>query len=1168
MATPNHDELFSKITEAKIADEDDCLDRLMTQFEISPDERKTICANAIELIRNIRQTSKPVPMDAMLAEYGLGSKEGIALLRLAEALMRIPDNRTKDALIADKLAGPNWESHRGKSSSQFVNSVSQAIDLTSRLINYTHDTSNPDLFKKFMNSTSHIPIRLGVSNAVSLMSKRFVHGTEIEKSIAGLNSTKNKNGHYSFDMLGEAALTEDDALRFFNDYKNAIAKLKPLCTHSDFRENQGISIKLSALHPRYELTQLERVLDELCERVIELSVLARDANMGMNIDAEEADRLELSLMVIEKVLRKTELAGWDGFGIVVQAYGKAAPYVIDWLYALASSLDRKIMIRLVKGAYWDSEIKRAQLEGLPDFPVYTRKSATDVSYLCCAKKLLSMSDRIYPQFAGHNAHTTAAIMCFVSDDKEFEFQRIHGMGEQLHNDILPKHGRICRVYAPVGNKQELLPYLARRILENGANSSFVNQIADLSWNPEDIAKDPFVSLEEARKSNYRPIPLPANIFGNNRINSRGWDIHSLDILEEIQSGRQSFHDHVWNVENSHDSKDSGTKKSIINPANAQDTVGIVCEVSEEDVQVAIQRSQSWHNIPATERSRILVEASNILEQRACEIFAVLAREAGKTLDDSTSELREAVDFLRYYADEALKLGKIQPIGRVVCISPWNFPLAIFIGQCSAALATGNAVLAKPAAQTTITASLAVNCLHSAGVPKETLQLISGSGQSVGNLLTSHPKIDAVAFTGSSETARKVNRALTNSNNRDVRLVAETGGLNAMIVDSTALPEQAIKDIIDSAFRSAGQRCSALRVLYLQSEIAKTFLEMLYGAMRQLKIGDPWFIDTDIGPLIDEASCSKISNHIRQAKVENRLMLQLQAPKKGNFVGPAVIRINGIEDVHEEIFGPVLHVAQFDVSQLDHIVQRINNSGYGLTFGIHTRLDSRVDTITRSIEAGNIYVNRNQIGAVVGSQPFGGEKLSGTGPKAGGPDYLHVFTKPKEFDPKHFVHSTENEVAIEDVQALLYAIGKGPVATGNVVVLPGPTGESNRMYHYSRGTALCLGPGTDNAMKQASIAERHGCQAVIVAEGVSGANAVSGTLPRSALATLQNFDVVALWSDNADISEARKALASRDGFIIPLASGNNLNELCTIDRHVCIDTTAAGGNAMLFASQQH
>lgn len=1149
------------ISKAKQTDEDLCLDRLMAAWAPDPEMRTKIEQKACDLVCTVRKTHRPAGMDALLAEYGLATEEGVALLRLAEALFRVPDGPTQDNLILDKLVGPDWTRHRGKSPSRWVNVTTIALQLATALLRSSQKKSGPPA--SWLQPAIKIPIRLVTRKAVALLAAHFVHGKSIEDSMARARRSGDGEWQYSFDMLGEAALTKDDAQRFDGDYRHAITMLAAHCHHDDFRQNPGISVKLSALHPRYELTKSERVIRELGDRLYDLALMAKNANMGLNIDAEEADRLELSLQVIERVLRREELRGWDGFGVVVQAYGKAAPHVLDWLHALAEDLDCRIMVRLVKGAYWDTEIKRAQVEGVDDFPVYTRKAATDVAYLCCARKLLGMTDRIYPQFAGHNAHTIVSILEFASKNDSFEFQRIHGMGEPVHGMLQARHGRICRVYAPVGQPRELLPYLARRILENGANSSFVNQIADVTEAPEAIARDPFALLEAIRKTNEQPIEKPPHLFGQDRINSRGWDLHDPSQIAHIDRLR---HPHIADIrDGSTDTILTGPLQTVTNPARPAESVGQIRLASAADVEAAYTRAQPWNETtPASERARILREVADRLEQDAGEFFALLAREAGKTLDDATAELREGVDFLRYYAAGCLQIRNSAPLGIVACISPWNFPLAIFTGQCSAALAAGNAVLAKPAGQTTLIAHAVVQRFHQSGVPPNVLQLLPGSGHIIGEAIVTHPLLAGVAFTGSTETAQRINRSLSHARALAPRLVAETGGLNAMIVDSTALPEQAIRDIIDSAFRSAGQRCSALRMLYLQAEIADSFLAMLYGAMHELTLGDPWALDTDIGPVIDDTAARNITAYVDKARAAGHLLFQLPTPGD-RFVAPTVIRVDGIADLQREIFGPVLHVATFRQGQIDTLVDAINRTGYGLTFGVHTRIDRRATALAQSVAAGNIYINRNQIGAVVGSQPFGGEGLSGTGPKAGGPAYLRAFRRTGVHDPVVDGAADGDPASFVEVQRRLNALGSDRDIIGTPVPMPGPTGEANHLSHHARGTVLCLGPGPENAARQADIARRNGCQPLIVTNGAVGDEAITGVLSSDDLVQLQNFDLVALWGDEARIRDTRDALAQREGPIIPLAIDADMESLCQLERHVCIDTTAAGGNTALYAS---
>ena len=898
-------------------------------------------------------------------------------------------------------------------------------------------------------------------------------------------------------------------------------------------------------------------MDELVGRARTLARQARAAGMGLNVDAEEAARLELSLDVIAAVLDDPGLAGWDGFGVVVQAYGKRAGPVLDWLHALAGARDRRLMVRLVKGAYWDTEIKRAQVEGLADFPVFTRKAATDVSYLCCAAKLLGMTDRIYPQFATHNAHTVAAIQEMAQDPMAFEFQRLHGMGEALHDRLVAANATRCRIYAPVGAHRDLLAYLVRRLLENGANSSFVNRIVDTSVPAEEIAADPFADPDTGQPN--PAIRPPADLFAPERANARGWDLTDPADLARIDAARAPFRNATWRagpliagpVE-------GGGIHKVANPSDPSDPVGEVTLAGAADVETALAAAAPWE-ATAAERAAILTRASDLYEANFGEIFALLAREAGKTPADAIAELREAVDFLRYYAAQGQGLTA-QPRGVFTCISPWNFPLAIFTGQIAAALAAGNAVLAKPAEATALTAHLAARLLHGAGVPRAALQLLPGEGAVAGAALTSDPRVGGVCFTGSTATAQAINRAMAAHLDPAAPLIAETGGLNAMVVDSTALPEQAVTDIVTSAFRSAGQRCSALRMLYLQEDVAETYLEMLFGAMDELAVGDPWTVATDLGPVIDGAAKAGIEAHIAAARAEGRVLKELAVPEVGHFVPPTVIRLTGIEELEREIFGPVLHVATYGAGDLDAILDAINATGYGLTFGMHSRIDARVERAVSTVRAGNLYINRNQIGAIVGSQPFGGEGLSGTGPKAGGPHYVPRFVRAGREMPEAAARARADPAR---VQGSLNAARAGDEARGTVS-LPGPTGESNRLSVFPRGVVLCLGPGAEAAREQGRLVRESGSVPVLVAPGLAGDEGIDGVLDPAALKTLKGVDAVALWGSPEALRPARVALAAREGPIVPLLAERDLSERCMLERHVCIDTTAAGGNASLLA----
>ncbi|TCD15477.1 bifunctional proline dehydrogenase/L-glutamate gamma-semialdehyde dehydrogenase PutA [Oricola cellulosilytica] len=1146
------------------ADEEELLKVLIAQSAPDPQTRGAAVERAADLVRAIRSEKSPGLMEVFLAEYGLSTEEGVALMCLAEALLRVPDAPTIDDLIEDKIAPSKWGVHLGRSNSSLVNASTWALMLTGRVLDTEGTAGMAGLLHGAVKRLGEPVIRTAVRRAMKELGSQFVLGETIGAAMARGAGMEAKGFTYSYDMLGEAALTADDAQYYFNSYSAAISAIASRCEESDTRRNPGISVKLSALHPRYEVAKRERVMKELVPRLIELAAMASKAGMGFNIDAEEADRLDLSLDIIEAVLSEDQFAGWDGFGVVVQAYGKRAPHVIDWLHDLAERLDRRIMVRLVKGAYWDTEIKRAQVDGVPDFPVFTHKAATDISYICCATKLLSMTDRIYPQFATHNAHTVAAILEMADDAESYEFQRLHGMGEALHRLVMSRENTRCRIYAPVGAHRDLLAYLVRRLLENGANSSFVNQIVDSSVPVGAIVADPFESVGEPRAT--APIRKPAAIFEPERLNSKGWDLRNVADLEAIDSARGPFRDDKFEaapiIAGSSAAKGRKGGKAMFNPANGADRVGTVRNATAKDVAAALDAACEWRSAGVKQRAEILRKASDLYEANYGKFFALLAREAGKTPLDAVGELREAVDFLRYYASQIEARKGVSPRGLFTCISPWNFPLAIFTGQIAAALATGNGVLAKPAEQTPLIAAFAVGLLHEAGVPRQVLQLLPGDGPTVGAALVSDPRIGGVCFTGSTETAQAINRAMAANLDPDAPLIAETGGLNAMIVDSTALPEQAVRDILASAFQSAGQRCSALRVLYLQEDVAPQMLDMLLGAMEELEADDPWNLSTDIGPVIDEDARQTIVSHIEQARGDGRLLKQLEAPKDGTHVGPAVIRVNGIGDLDREIFGPVLHVATYQAWQMGSVIDAVNASGYGLTFGLHSRIDDRVEHVTSRVRAGNIYINRNQIGAVVGSQPFGGEGLSGTGPKAGGPHYLDRFLLKSSHSESVQPGSAADPTA---VQARLHQLQRSVHSAFGTQAMPGVTGESNRLSTYGRGVVLCLGPSREAADQQLRLAHANGCSALAVVPGGANAGGIPFFLKREALSTLHGIDAVMLWSDAEDLRAVRQALASRDGPLVPLITEEEPGMRLRTERHICIDTTAAGGNAALLAA---
>ena len=1146
--------LRNSIPVMQLKDDAKVIGHLSQRFEVSTGLRQQASARAINLVEGIRAASSPGMMEVFLAEYGLSTDEGVALMCLAEALLRVPDAQTMDELIDDKITPSAWNEHLGKSTSSLVNASTWALMLTGKVLQDGQGVAGA--LKGAIKRLGEPVIRAAVHQAMREMGRQFVLGQTIGEAIEKGKKQNARGFTFSYDMLGEAALTEEDAARNYDEYSASIAALAGRCTAKDIRENPGISIKLSAIHPRYEEGQSGRVMAELVPRVLALAEQAAAVGMGLNIDAEEADRLDLSLDIVEAVLKAPTLDGWDGFGAVVQAYGKRASAVIDWLYGLATRLDRRIMVRLVKGAYWDTEIKRAQVEGLSGFPVFQRKEATDVSYICCAKQLLGMVDRIYPQFATHNAHTVAAVLEMAENKEEFEFQRLHGMGEALHDLVLKQAGTRCRVYAPVGTHRDLLAYLVRRLLENGANSSFVNQIVSDDVSAEVICADPFEAFEMADLNSA--VADPAVIFEPARRNSRGFDLRDREVKEAIEFARDPFRTLTWQAGPILATPASGgAVLDVINPANGG-VVGQVTLASEQDAANAIGAARVWDVKPDV-RARTLRQASELLEESHGELFSILCREAGKTPEDAVAELREAVDFLRYYAGEAERLSGAAPRGIFTCISPWNFPLAIFAGQIGAALAAGNGVLAKPAEATPVIAHRAISLMHQAGVPKTALQLLPGEGASIGAALTSDARINGVCFTGSTATAQAINRAMAENLAADAPLIAETGGINAMIVDSTALPEQAVQDIVMSAFKSAGQRCSALRVLYVQEDVADTFLNMLYGAMDQLSVGDPWGFHTDVGPIIDETAKAGIMQAVEQARSGGRLLKQIDAPEGGSFVGPAVIKVAGIGDVKREIFGPVLHVATFKADEIDRIVDDINATGYGLTFGMHSRIDDRIEQVTSRIRAGNVYINRNQIGAIVASQPFGGEGLSGTGPKAGGPSYVERFTASKTL---HSADIGGVQVKIEQVQmAIDRARGQFINQPLSQRSLPGPTGESNQLSTFARGVILCLSNNMEDVEKQSEIVRLNGCIPVAIAPG----GPLDGVLEANSLAQLTGFDGVVIWGDKAVQSKARQAMASRAGAILPLITERHFGERCRIERHICIDTTAAGGNASLLAA---
>ena len=1173
---------------------------LLSEIGLNSRERFMLRETAAATVTELRQKNDPSIMESFLGEYGLSTKEGIGLMCLAEALLRVPDATTIDELIADKIEPSNWGLHLGQSSSSLVNASTWALLLTGQLLDDgagDHHLHPVTALRSLIKRLGEPVVRTAVSQAMKFLGKQFVLGQTIEEAVSEAAELESQGYTYSYDMLGEAARTANDAERYFQAYAHAIKQISNN-TGDDIISKPGISIKLSALHPRYEYTHKQTVMDELLPKAQALVDLAADANIGLNIDAEEADRLDLSLDLIESLMANTAHKQWRGFGVVVQSYGRRALPVIDWLIERCHHYNTHIMVRLVKGAYWDAEIKQAQELGLANFPVFTRKAHTDVSYIVCAQRLLNNRDVIYPQFATHNAHTVSTIRYLAGPETDsYEFQRLHGMGEALHQHIKQQHNTRCRIYAPVGAHVDLLAYLVRRLLENGANSSFVNQIVNTDISAMDVARCPIEETHSFVNTEHPAIKKPLDLFKPERVNSKGYRINDPASIQPLLDARDTFKSRKWTARTIAGRKSSQSQaQQILNPANSDDVVGTVHEALVEDVteavSTAIAKQSIWQHTDQSHRSACLMRAADLYEDNIAELCALTCREAGKHLLDGISEVREAVDFLRYYACQAQQThNSTQARGVIACISPWNFPLAIFSGQIAAALVVGNSVIAKPAEQTPLIAARAVELMHAAGIPLEALQLLPGNGADIGNALISDKRIDGVCFTGSTGVAKHIELTLANRTclevesgaSTDPMLIAETGGLNAMIADTTALTEQVVRDVVMSAFQSAGQRCSALRILYIQEEAQDRLLTMLAGALDTLNVGDPWSVHTDVGPVIDTQAQTKINNYIEKQRHDGKVIKQIPIPDEGSFCSPTIVRVNGIEDMDEEIFGPVLHVASYKSSELDQVIKNINAAGYGLTFGLHTRIDDRVQSIVDRVNAGNIYVNRNQIGAIVGSQPFGGEGLSGTGPKAGGPHYLSRFIRPEPSIRTTDKRSTDstleptlkaNTASSLDIQDALNTL-KPSLNTIQEWILPGPTGESNRLTLHPHQRVLIIGGDSKECEAFAAKAIEYGCAALVVCENrmnnkrsdTDQYKEIIAKFDLNCLSTINNIDAVAISGTTESHLQARAALANRAGPIVPLITQLNDTHRFTIERHVCIDTTAAGGNASLLASTE-
>ncbi|EOU9537823.1 trifunctional transcriptional regulator/proline dehydrogenase/L-glutamate gamma-semialdehyde dehydrogenase [Cronobacter dublinensis] len=1222
------------ITAAWRRAETDAVPMLLEQARLpQPVAEKThqLAWSLAEKLRNQKTASGRAGMvQSLLQEFSLSSQEGVALMCLAEALLRIPDKATRDALIRDKISNGNWHSHIGRSPSLFVNAATWGLLFTGRLVSTHNEASLSRSLNRIIGKSGEPLIRKGVDMAMRLMGEQFVTGETIAEALANARKLEEKGFRYSYDMLGEAALTAADAQAYMVSYQQAIHAIGKASNGRGIYEGPGISIKLSALHPRYSRAQYDRVMEELYPRLKSLTLLARQYDIGINIDAEEADRLEISLDLLEKLCFEPELAGWNGIGFVIQAYQKRCPFVIDYLIDLATRSRRRLMIRLVKGAYWDSEIKRAQMEGLEGYPVYTRKVYTDISYLACAKKLLAVPNLIYPQFATHNAHTLAAIYSLAGQNYypgQYEFQCLHGMGEPLYEQVVGKItdgklNRPCRIYAPVGTHETLLAYLVRRLLENGANTSFVNRIADNTLSLDDLVADPVSAVEKLAAQEGRvglphpKIPLPQDLYGEGRVNSAGLDLANEHRLASLSSSLLNSALQKWRalpmLENA---VEEGELTPVVNPAEPRDIVGYAREASEAEVaqalQSAVNNAPIWFATPPQERAAILERAAVLMEAQTQTLIGILVREAGKTFANAIAEVREAVDFLRYYAGQVrddFDNETHRPLGPVVCISPWNFPLAIFTGQVAAALAAGNSVLAKPAEQTPLIAAQGIQILLEAGVPQGVVQLLPGRGETVGAQLTGDARVRGVMFTGSTEVATLLQRNIADRldpQGRPTPLIAETGGLNAMIVDSSALTEQVVVDVVASAFDSAGQRCSALRVLCLQDEIADHTLTMLKGAMAECRMGNPGRLTTDIGPVIDADAKAGIERHIQTMRAKGRKVFQAARDNSqdarewqtGTFVTPTLIELESFDEMKKEVFGPVLHVVRYNRNNLAGLIEQINKAGYGLTLGVHTRIDETIAQVTGSAHVGNLYVNRNMVGAVVGVQPFGGEGLSGTGPKAGGPLYLYrllasrpeaaVQTTLERHDARYAQDAQVKTLITRPHQALTeWAAGRPELRalcehyltlsqSGVQRTLPGPTGERNTYTLLPRERVLCLADNEQDLLVQLAAVTSAGSRVLWPDESLqrtlakqlpAAVNAIIDFAKQDVLFS-QSFDAVIYHGDSDQLRALCEKVAAREGAIVSVqgfgrGETNLLLERLWLERSLSVNTAAAGGNASL------
>ncbi len=1194
----DYSDLRQAVRSARVMKERQALSNLIKIDKTSVNQRAVISQKTSDLIAKLRLTKKPDLLSQFIAEYNLNTEEGLSLMTLAESFLRVPDNKTRDKLFSDKISNKPWAKHLRGGKSSIVSIATIALSIADMMISHGHNDSIKDRIKHALEILSRPGIRFSAGSVMRFFGTQFVFSEDIESALAVVN----KDVH-SFDMLGEAAWTMTDADRYFLAYKNALIAIGENNKGSDIFLADGISIKLSALHPTYDFMHKERVLKELVPRLLNLTEIAQSYNVAINIDAEECDRLDISLDVIGETAKSIANSKWQGFGVVVQAYQKRAPYVLDWLYELSQKNNLKLMVRLVKGAYWDSEIKQAQVLGDVDYPVFTKKSNTDYSFLACAQKLLGMRDYIYPQFASHNAHTLISVCEIADDNVGFEVQRLHGMGESLHELLSSQYGVLSRIYAPVGSHKDLLAYLMRRLLENGANSSFINHLFDQNIKPEHLACDILSQVEQDPEPSHLSIPLPKDIYQKIRQNSRSILLSEQDEVDRLYQKQQPWLEHKWQARSiiSADCVDDTMRHKVINPAEFSDKVGDVIYATETQLDECLKSAQeAFKNNNNQLILQSLERAADLYESNQEELMSLAMREAGKTYQDAIDEIREAVDFLRYYANLAQKVipNKRVALGVFVCISPWNFPLAIFTGQIAAALSAGNVVIAKPAESTSLIAYRATQLLLEAGIPLGILQLALGKGSDVGSYLTSHPSIAGVAFTGSTQVAKLIKHNLVLNGNAKARIIAETGGLNAMVVDSTALSEQVTRDVLDSAFKSAGQRCSALRILLIQDECFDETISMIKGAMLELKLGDPKYLSTDCGPVINTDAKTKLQNYIDRLSAQNKVIAGVKNElTSGYYVAPTIIQLDSIDEINEEFFGPILHVIRYSSDNLMDTIDRLNTKGYGLTFGIHSRIKKQVDEITSRVNAGNIYVNRNQVGAIVGSQPFGGEGLSGTGPKAGGLHALHGYSRNLQHGK-----TSEQIMTLHDGHVKVTSLIKPSLSFDEKLIkklrqeffsidtqffeflhetvntyafkhsLPSPTGESNELSYQAKGAALCLGPSSANALIQTIMALALGNSAIslitqknyssLIKLGFDKDNIIrliNG--PSSNLFNSKQYDTILYFGD---LMSVERELENKREEIIPVM--NSIYEPWQLvnEKVVTVDTTASGGNANLLA----